>query len=324
MFFLKTNPIALQGTFNSNLFIVIAVDASSAPTQDLILKPAGEPTIACQEGQTFFYKEVRTDKTYSATKNAHVLRDARAELSILKRASTDDNVCAYVVKLIAEIDLGMCGVGLVLEMAHCNFQQMYMKVSNGIAQVLATSVFGGRDNYLVFLRTVADFFIKVATYLQDQSLVYCDWKFENILCFHTNILTTTPVLKLSDFGSALTANTPIANPNNVNQLYSSPTFSRANTEIIPSFVDDHISICYLFYKLNHQRLPWELDYNVPVPATNDTVEFIMALTSFMKSHPLFRIKTTGDNIMMWPDHKIFHIFDNNKIVETTRRKKRWV
>ena len=299
IYFKKKNPVVLKGSFNSNLFIVtvVSVDTSKA---EIIKSSSSVDTDLCTPNTLLFYKEVRTDTKYSAVKNAHVLRDASAELAFLKQASG----CEFIVKLAAEIDLGVKGVGLVLELAHCNFQEMYMKTdSSGIASVISPGLFGGRDNYVNFLRVIEVFLTRVATFLEQQSLVYCDWKFENILCFHSDVNAKNLLFKLSDFGSVLTADTPIVNPNNVNQLYSSPTFAKANREIVPTYADDHVSMCYMFYKLNHKRFPWEQDYNLSATPSADEIDFILVFTAFMKTCPLFKLKT--HDVIYWPSGKIF-------------------
>lgn len=306
IYFEKISVPTLKGTFNSNLFIVSAIDDSSAPDDNNcngFLKSTVYNKQLCKSSARLFYKEIRTDTGYSAIKNAHVLRDATAELAFLRQASG----CEFIIQLAAEIDLGVSGLGLVLELAHCNFHELYMKTdASGIARVISLKLFGGRDNYVNFLRVFEGFLTNVAAFLKQRALVYCDWKFENILCFHQNVNELRDLrFKLSDFGSVLTADTPMLNPNNINQLYSSPTFAKANKEIIPTHHDDCVSICYMFYKLNCKQFPWEQDYNLSPAPTQDDIDFILVFTAFLKTCPLFKLKTTSSDMIYWPSGDIF-------------------
>jgi serine/threonine protein kinase len=260
-------------------------------------------------GATLFYKEVRTDETSSAEKNTHVKQEAATELAVLNCARQAAGASEFIVRLAAEIDMGISGVGLVLELAHCDFRDMYFSSNVDKELVLLPrDKFGGAANVLTFLKTLERFFTQVADYLRKQSLVYCDWKFENILCFHTTPVAVNYHFKLTDFGAALAANVSVTNPNNTNPMFASPSFARANPTIRPTFSDDYKSISYMFYKLNYKRLPWEINYNVS-KLDEAMLNSIIAHTGFLKTWLPTQLNIYDASLTYWParTNEIFHV-----------------
>lgn len=237
-----------------------------------------------------FYKEVISGASYDAKKNGHVLRDGIVELDILKQVREGD----AVVALIAYVNMGLRGIGIVLEPARANFSEMYFAGGNYVPAA----------DFLIVCET---FFKNVLDFLERQKIVYCDWKFENILCFHPTRTTVAADvrLKLADFGSALPAGVPVPNPRNVNQMFGAPTFAHSVETVVPAHSDDHVSVCYLFYKLNGVRLPWELAYEFrdQAPTQAELTEMI-CFSNFLKIYKLVGICKASD-LTHWPQDARF-------------------
>lgn len=292
------------GQFGSNLFIVRAVLKTKAPNNTFYL-PSNSQEL--EEDKYYFYKEIVYDASGSAARNSRINNDAIVELQML-RAAKERNF-NMIVRLITQIDLGVGrGFGIILELAKASLFQMYF--NSKTREILPVKNFGSQENYIAFLHHMEMFFVSILNFLQSIEMVYCDWKPENILCFHDRIDCDTLSLrfKLADFGSAQRANVPIQNPKNVNQLFGSKSFAPFIELVTPQFKDDWISVCYLFYKLNGLKLPWELNYtNMPAQPTENDLNFVFSLTAFFKTHPLFNLNPT-QYAVYWPSQKYFGVF----------------
>lgn len=149
---------------------------------------------------------------------------------------------------------------------------------------------------LPVLERFAKFFIAVLTFLETEKIVYCDWKFENILVFDEK-MESPSALKLCDFGAIQNDGVKVLNPQNCNPLFSSPYLTTCQTTITPSCRDDWISVCYLFYKLNGKILPWEHLQNIP------NKDFIFTTVLYQKTSPAYKLDF--ENTIYWPDQKYF-------------------
>lgn len=174
----------------------------------------------------------------------------------------------------------------------------------------------GSIEHRQFLKHVEKFFIGVLAHLHKTlKRVYCDWKFDNILCFEdvndannsnhdgnkskavtaaaAAAVSQFPRLKLTDFSSVQQNKIDIINPKNCNQLFTPLTLCGALTSICPVFEDDYKSVCYLMYKLNGKTLPWE---NLSVPTIIN--EFHYLTCALLKNSAEFPLSL--DSLVYWP------------------------
>lgn len=151
----------------------------------------------------------------------------------------------------------------------------------------------GSDEHKQFLRHVEKFFLGILAHLHKTlKRVYCDWKFDNILCIEENG-AKFPRLKLTDFSSVQQNEIDIINPKNCNQLFTPLTLCGVLPKTCPVYKDDYKSVCYLMYKLNGKILPWENLSELPI--IND---FHYLTCAMLKNSQLFPIPTK--QLVYWP------------------------
>lgn len=199
------------------------------------------------EGQkiTKLYSEICEDIEY-VLKCGRPKRNGLVESKEIKilESALAANAGQFIVKIIASIEnIFANNCGLVMEKAECDLQYYLDHLAEPTNQ---------RED---FFKRFEAFFTNVLNFLKSESVVYCDWKFENILVFN-KCLAAPDSIKLCDFGSIQHAGTEIKNPKNFNVMFTSPYLSK--DVITPCFKDDWISACFMFYKLNGQILPWEI------------------------------------------------------------------
>lgn len=196
------------------------------------------------------------------------------EIQFLKKA-LDDKKNAFIVKILGDLfdssEIFRRENGYCMERAMFSLDSFLFESNYRVKQSFISN--GNQDEYRNFLKRCERFFTNCLDYLKQKRIVYCDWKFENILCFATPTTTTlglastsssqTPKqilnnlhLKLADFGSIQSFNTPIKNPQNINIVFTSPNLSPVLNEICPIYKDDCKSVCYMFFILNNEKLPW--------------------------------------------------------------------
>lgn len=290
-------------SFNSSLYVV---SLTKDPTDNKVTE-----CYTLEEDKHFFLKEMIAGKQCSPEKNSRVINDAQTEVCFLREA-LQKKVNSFIVELIGTIDYGITNRGIILELAQCNFNDMYFEKTGSL---ITHDQFGGHAAYIKFLKHMETFFINVLEFLKASSLVYCDWKFDNILCFHINP-KDDPQIKLSDFGSVLSANIATVNPHNINQLYCSPNLASCQKYITPQYSDDYKSVSFLFYKLNGKRLPWEIEYNVQVAGD---VTGVLALTTLLKVMDLTKLKFKG--LPYWPSDPIFNVLNTSAYYVLDKRSK---
>lgn len=158
------------------------------------------------------------------------------------------------------------------------------------------------------------FFEQVLNFLENENLVYGDWKFDNILCFFeidvddkTNnyliyLLKNRNIkIKLTDFGSIMKNNSTIENKNNINIIYGSSSFSNIFKTIYPTFKDDWISVCYMMYEIvEGKQLPWSMMCS-DIDNINEIDDIKIEIDN-LKTNPLIFLKV---NEQLWPNGKHF-------------------
>ena len=101
-----------------------------------------------------------------------------SEIEFLKRAK-EKNVNSFIVMIVADrIDIFEMNNIIILEMSNSTLGD-YCFDKNSTTIKKKHSI----ENYIEFLKQMHLFFINVANFLYDEGVVYCDWKFENILIF---------------------------------------------------------------------------------------------------------------------------------------------
>lgn len=208
-------------------------------------------------GKRFFMKSWLNDSPRDCSNYGDFLQ----ELEVLKLGASSKHVVHLIASAVTPTK-----VQIVLELLPSTMQDEYF--FSGLAEErLIGSNNVGCAEHKAFLRHFAQFIKSVLAFLHtDIKRIYCDWKFDNILCDKRPRTTQdlaaeqwnhVPVLKLADFGSVQKIGQEIANPRNCNQLYTPHTLCASLPTILPLVTDDLVSVSYLTYKLNGFRLPWE-------------------------------------------------------------------
>ncbi|TXH07019.1 MAG: protein kinase family protein [Candidatus Moraniibacteriota bacterium] len=175
------------------------------------------------------------------------------ELEILRTAAAAKS--SAIVGLIASQVSIQC-IRIVLEYAPSGTMRTRYFPEGKL--VLDANAAIGSDAHIRFLRDCCEPFFREALQFMHHTVkrVYCDWKFDNILCFDGQA-GPFPRLKLADFSSVQQIGRPIVNPKNCNQAYTPPTLCAELDKICPCPEDDYVSVRYLFAKLNGLQLSWE-------------------------------------------------------------------
>ena len=178
------------------------------------------------------------------------------ELEILRMANRTGQ-SNIVIELVAS-SVSLKNIHIIMELAsEGTMRSRYFP--NGTL-VLDNSATIGSDQHVKFLRECcAPFFKNILSFLHTiVGRVYCDWKFDNILCCSNNDTKSAwPRLKLTDFGAAQQIGKAIVNPKKFNQAYTPITLCSELDMIVPRIEDDYDSVRFLFIKLNGQTLSWE-------------------------------------------------------------------
>lgn len=209
------------------------------------------------------------------------------ELEILRAARDHSD---YIVELVAS-HVSPKSIHIILEMASGTMHSRYFPAG---ALVLDGGAAVGSDAHLSFLKECcAPFFERALSFLHDVvARAYCDWKFENILCF--DIGAAHPRLKLADFGAAQQLDKTIPNPKNFNQAYTPATLCAELETVTPCKDDDYACVSNLFVKLNGLQLPWEA-----VAATITEMTSLHYLTIALLKTSLFKFDSS--KCLYWPD-----------------------
>lgn len=289
------------GSFNCKLSIIRLVkNASSLPTStnvvNYIREKYEDDVDMLDENMHYFMKVIKIDpKIPNPSRNSRILTDARIERDVLLKARRDDKN-NFIVKLIAFCDVDetpSATSSLVLELANGNFLETFMQIRHSVCELKHQT---NQKTHQQLLIAFTQFLINVLDYLESIGVVYCDWKFENILCFSSS---NNEIFKLSDFGSCQTENVEIDHPKNINQVYCSPNFYINNKTITPTHYDDCLSASYLLFKVNGRRLAWEIEFDPPF-----NLERITTLVNALKIMPETRLKVNhpiNKELIYWPE-----------------------
>ena len=150
-----------------------------------------------------------------------------------------------------------------------------------------------------YLEEIVVFFTTVVNFLLKNKIVYCDWKFENIMVFYAD--TSAIQLKLADFGSVQVEGERLKNVSNINAYFTSPNLCKTFVEICPRVFDDCKSICYLFCILNKIELPW---HHMCTHTSNVKINVILATITNMKYQTKEYFIDTSKAIV-WPNFELY-------------------
>ena len=233
---IKLSDLSIIGSFNCKLQTISLRKQTNANSLNIQFFDTNEVDDLIQTKNILVLKEINLNPMPGdANRNSRVFIDAANEIDFLKNARKDGK--NFIVKFIGEFNNVneqniTIGKSIILEKAQCNLLEMYFEEVDSVYMLKARKQFESADsskrnstseNYHVFLKTTCEFFQTVLEYLKSKGIVYCDWKLENILCFHERP-SDVPILKLADFGSCQKANVEINHPKNINPIYSSPSF----------------------------------------------------------------------------------------------------
>jgi hypothetical protein len=239
-----------------------------------------------------------------------------SEIELLKKAKTK-NFNNLIVEIIADY-IGVFDIDnrIVLEMSSCTMQDYFFEP---LSYKLKKKNFISLNEYKGFLEYMAcNFFKEILNFLIKENIVYCDWKFDNILVFASNnnddkcIYGDIKNIKLTDFGSVLKNRLKIKNINNINIYFSSPYLSKIFEHITPTHFDDCKAVSYLLYKLNGKNLPWQnISLNiVDKKISKETMrQSYIEITHQKIDRNIYYLKT--DDLLYWP-------ICSNKTVKTNK------
>lgn len=218
------------------------------------------------------------------------------ELEILRTANRN-NQSNIIVELVAS-SVSLKNIHIIMELAtEGTMQSRYFSTGK---LVLDNAAAIGSDLHAKFLRECcAPFFKNALSFLHTiVGRVYCDWKFDNILCFEgASKSNAWPRLKLTDFGAAQQIGKAIANPKKCNQAYTPITLCSELDMIVPRIEDDYDSVRFLFMKLNGQTLSWEsVAETFPPPSKITSLHYLVI--ALLKSD-LFEFDQS--KCIYWPD-----------------------
>lgn len=285
MFYQILEPLQIKkGNFNCQILKVLISQTQSEKFSRRLTNFYGNECVN-YEGREFILKY--------GSKKLNGLVEYK-EIKFLTSALFEHEVTHFIVKLVGTIENTFANdCGIIMEMAKSDAQSF---LDDHRAKSL---------DCVYLLRRFEQFFFKVLSFLESSGVVYCDWKFENILIFD-DTLETLDAIKLCDFGAIQRDGVKILNPQNYNPFFSSPFLD--GESITPRFRDDWISVCYLFYKLNEKDLPWETLSVQQICPAQDT-KAILETVRFLKVFKLTQLDLKS-NIKYWPkNNKYFEITD---------------
>ena len=265
----------------SSLWIVSIAEAEEAAPNTTIVRAVWEHKKSSKRGdKKFFMKSWNQDVEYGSMMQ---------ELEILRAGR---NNCNCIVELVAS-HVSPKNIHIILELASGTMQSRYF--SSG--ELVLNHRIVGADAHRKFLEECCAPFFKNALHFLHRVVcrVYCDWKFDNILCFDTAD-GSFPQLKLADFSSAQQIDKSIENPKNCNQAFTPASLCSELKTICPCIEDDYASVRYLFAKLNGLQLSWE-QVGATIPSSGMT-SFHYIVIALLKTRLFNPIDTS--KCIYWP------------------------
>lgn len=230
----------------------------------------------------------------SVIKTSHTAQcSVRRELNCLKSIG-DTNI--YIVRLLAYHEgIVNTDVAITIEKGICNLAE-YMLNDN---LTVIPRISHDTNLHVWILKYIVEMFNSLSEFFVSKSIVYCDWKPENIVLFDKDYNMR---LKLIDFESVMANGITYDSPRIVNPIFGSPNLCNLHKECTPTFEDDKKSMCYLFCVLNNITLPWSsICINPMVERKGGKRAYDMGLCMILQQKTFsewFHINT--ENAVYWP------------------------